>query len=270
MPIYPQQRFFAGGDYVTGSTLNAQATAYSDLILAPPISKFVRTANAPVITTYNNNFPVSMPWEVPVLLRGDVTWNSTVKTASVTAAAFISATSASFTVASGVPLLPMSIGDRISTSGFSLASYNVTNAIVSGISGTVITVTLPTAAFTNPFSGTFGTISAENSQYARINTSGTYRVSGQIGWNTGAGSRTVELVQVTSVFGSTNTVLSRNQSAYDSTYQNIMQIAPVVVALGSGNQLKVHVTNATTGPATVTTPNLFAQPNVLQIEWIRP
>jgi len=270
MPTYPQQRYFSGGEYVTGSTLNAQATAYSDLILAPSISKFIRTASAPVITTYNNNNAVSMPWQVPVLLRGDVTWSNTVKTAAVTAAGYISATSAAFGVASGTPLAPMSIGDRISTSGFSLASYNVTDAIVTNITGTTITVQLPTAAFTNPFSGTLGTISAENSQYAVINTSGTYRMSGQIGWNTGTGSRTVELIQTGSSFGSANIMLSRNQSSYNSTFQNIMQIPSVTVSLLSGARIKVHVTNNISGPATVTTPNLFAQSNVLQIEWVRP
>lgn len=259
MATYPLQRIFEGGQYVNGATLNAQATAYADFILAPSISKLIKTTGTATVTI-PPTIPVTVPWETPVLTRGDVSFSTVNKFATPSIVSYISATSAAFTFSSLTNLSPISIGDRITTSGFSNATYNVTNAIITNIVSSTITVVLSTAAFSNPYSGTFGILSSLASQYATINTTGLYRLSGRIDFPIGyVGNRQGDIV---STSGTTNTVHSRSKAAYaDASY---LQITPRIASLASGNVVKVQAFNLNAGVT-----NIFLVGASLQIDWIR-
>jgi hypothetical protein len=172
--IVPDSQIFNAGDIQTGSTYNGSFTDLGNFVLGKPVfygtNSVSQTVNTSLITG------VSLT-SVPV--DRDNIFSAAPRTLTFTAASYTSATVATFTT-----LEPhgLTIGDKVVSSGFSLASYNVTAYVFNIISTTQYEALASGATFTNPWSGTAG-IGINIPDYkVTIQTKGWYLVFGGAAW----------------------------------------------------------------------------------------
>lgn len=197
MAIIPKTRIYEGGELLTGATLNANATNVNNFLLAPPAFKAIKSFSTGAVTI-PNNVPYRVRWEAATLNR-EFAWTTTpivYGTSYNWSATYVSATTATFT-AGIVSLGLFEIGDVVTTSGFSNAAYNVTNAIVISRTSNSATLYRQSGSFTNPYSGTGGTVSVSMEPYLKILTGGWYLINVGIQWQGNANGTRETFVFVT-------------------------------------------------------------------------
>lgn len=171
--ILPDSHIFTAGDIQTGSTYNGSFTDIGNLVLARSMFYGIAT----VAQTTDEAGDVGVKFNSIVVDRDNCLTSAPLNVVC-TSATYINAEQARFTTLEPHGFLK---GDSVNTTGFSLASYNVSNGLVSTIvNSNTFEVTSTLQAFANPWSGTAGTALVIPNNRVTIQTQGWYFLFGGV------------------------------------------------------------------------------------------